>query len=201
MPMTLLEENTMFNHELGWALGQWAWVEYAMFEVLSTCVQPDQVSALGKGLFSIENNRSKLAFVDAIMDSACSQKPQSGEWASLHKRLSRLAVKRNELAHQVLNIIPTLPAGRRIALEPWVFKPSKFKNRTPQHPPGSICIRDVAEIGLQFYALRCALTNFAARLAGKKEPQPKDHEQLAGQPTLQQIRDRIHAGLQPPPEP
>jgi hypothetical protein len=199
--MTLEEEMTLFNHELGWALGQWAWIEFAMFQVVSTCVTQDQTAGLGKGIFSIENNRSRIAFVDAVMDHSWAGSLHFTEWSGLHKRLTKAAAERNRLAHNILNTIPTLQVGRRIALEPWIYKAPKRKGKVPQHPPDSLCLRDVAAIGLKFYALRCSLTNYAARVSGRPEPQPKDHEQLANHPTLQQIRARIRAGLAPPPRP
>lgn len=190
--MTPAEEQLAFYYEVGRSITQWAHVEFALASMIAG--GPDQVHGhmLVAGLFSIENFRSKLQYVDTMM-SARALGPQDAEtWRALRERCGTRSAMRNTLAHSWVLTDPDGKPGRRCKLMPMS---STGKERQP------ICLRDVAKLRSEFFALTTAIDNFSCRVRGLAEPFPEHLEQPQRPPTLAAIRREIHAAAGPPPRP
>lgn len=193
--MTLDEERALFLHQLGAAFGHWASVEFGVLLVVQSCVPPDQYEGLAKGMFSIENFRSRLKFANVLMDHRWGKTPHFATWELLAGRVEKSSSQRNALAHQVIVENPAPADGRRIASQPWVFKRPKRKGIGYQPPPGSLCLRDVTECGIRFNALAGELSNFADTLKGKPPRIPSEALTAGPVPTLAAISKRIRGAF------
>lgn len=193
--MTLDEERALFLHELGKALSHWARVEFGVLLVTQSCVPPEQYEGLAKGIFSIENFRSRMKFANILMDHRWSGTPHFATWESLAGRVEKSSSQRNALAHQVIVENPDPAIGRRIASQPWVFKRPKRNASGFQHPPGSLCLRDVTECGMRFRALAGELSNFSDILEGKPAGISAEALFQGPVPTLAAIAKRVRAAL------
>ena len=204
--MDFNEEQIAFYSGLGLAVTQWAHVEFALAQVISACLSKKDAALHSRGLFSIENLRSKLRYADAIVTTHINyakkptkkSKKQLSDWVVLLDQAGNLAKKRNRLAHCWVMNDPSMNPGRRKMLLD--SKPSN-KKPTNQKYPGAICVRDISKYQLEFVALMTALENFACRLSGRKERFPKSLEQPKRPPTIEKLRRRIYAYAQHPPSP
>lgn len=199
MGMSFDEERLAFFYALGLAITQWAHVEFELSWILDSCFQPHgKNGALAIiGFRSIENFRSKLQFVDAIVSVERLTKPEKANWENLVKRAQKIANKRNQLAHRFVMDEPDFPVGRRVLL--LSMRPAR--RAAKQKYPGAICLRDVVGYRLEFFALMAALANLRCRLDGQPERFPKSQEQAMPPPTIAQIRREIHAYVSHPPRP
>jgi hypothetical protein len=68
-------------------------------------------------------------------------------------------------------------------------------------PAGSLCLRDLAAIRLEFHALTTQVCNAFEVLCGRPAPYPESDEQPANPPSLRQIADKIRLELGFPPKP
>jgi hypothetical protein len=204
--MTPSEECLVFYFEIGLTLTQWAQLERSLLEVAGSCMNKRDYNALGHGFFSIENFRSKLAFVGQLVENKV--KPDSAraaEWARLSARITAASIKRNKLAHYRVTA-SIEPVGKRYALSPWIDR-SKLKVRSKKYhpPPGALFATDVAELRWDIFALTMSLENFAAKLARRRIPFPASAAQaLNPRPSLAQLLAQIPAynhGRSQPPHP
>ena len=82
--MTPGEEHLAFYHEIGLTIAQWAHIENSLFLIAAACVNKRNTKGIASGFFSIENFRSKLAFVDALVKTKTSISPRRlAEWQAL----------------------------------------------------------------------------------------------------------------------
>ena len=192
------EERLAFYHAIGLAVTQWSHVEFALASIVGSCFGKSNRYLSVNGFHSIENFRSKLRYVDAIVSRQSLPAIERANWSKLIDRAARLSKKRNILAHYwVLNDTTTDRAGRRIMLLP--SQPTT-KNRK-QRNLGAVFLRDVEGYRLEFSALMCSLENFECRLFERQERFPKSQEQPSRPPTLAKLRRQIYAFAQHPPRP
>lgn len=204
--MTPEEEHVCFFYELGMATTEWAFVERALLQVITAGMPEPEQRATTAGYFAIENFRSKLAFTDSIIQvKFAHNKAWLQTWAGLVQRATVCSTSRNKLAHysSVIFQHDLNQPGRRIALVQWIGLERQswagtFKGKPP---PGSLCLRDIVLIELEFSALMIALTNFSSLIVGEPEPLPKSHEQPKGPPTIRVLANHIRELLGLPPKP
>src|SRR6476620_7225309 len=140
--MSPTEEQYAFFHELGAAIAQWALVESALQNVLVRCSKGNggDAASMAIGFRTIENFRSKLAYVDAIVTARCFfEEAMLDRWAKLSAQISAAASKRNELVHRQAVLDPRGGVGKRIVLVEggWYLKP---RIDTGQETPNKINI-------------------------------------------------------------
>jgi len=119
--MTPGEEHIVFFHAYALAVHQWSMVERAMFEVLAACVRAEDVDMVGFGFVSIDNFRSKLSFVDAMLKHKVTSNGHLADWDLLRERLRSAASLRNSLADSTPSSLGQIKArvgsqGREIRL-------------------------------------------------------------------------------------
>ncbi len=201
--MSPAEESVAFYHEIGLAITQWAHVEMALARVTAYHFEPKHGGLSIDGFFSIENFRAKLSFANSILETSITDGAQIVEWGKLHSRLEKSSKSRNELAHQRAIVYPDSKPGRRYALVPWFVEDPKMKSKSGKQipPPGSLCIRDINGVRLNFLALANALTNFEYRLDGLQGPFRESSEQAGGPLEIDDLRRRIHEVLGHPLKP
>lgn len=201
--MTRDEEIVLFHYQLGVAITEWANVENLLRRLIVTGFKNIDLNweALSVGFFSLEGFRAKLDFADGVVSRKIAATPHISDWLDLVDRAKRLSFKRNKLAHWALMKYWECEPGQRLALTPWKFPKSRKKTKVPQPPPGSLRIRDVMKIHLEFKALAVSLENFCARLCKQTEPHPKADEQAGSPPTIQKLKLQIRAILSPPHAP
>ena len=195
--MDINEEQIAFYSEIGHAITQRAYVEFALAWIVATRFEKKNTQNAIDGFLSIENMRAKLQYADTILNSPGLSKEHRADWATLHGRTGKHATKRNRLAHSWMKIDLDRPAGRRIMLLPTRpdYKPTRQKY------PNALCLRDIVSYQLEFFALSTALENFSDRLLGQEEQSPKSQEQPQRPPTIAQIRRQIYAYARRPPRP
>jgi len=192
--MNLLEERVAFNYVLGSGITQWAHVEAALGTLAAHRFDKGDYNLALTGFLSIENFRSKLQYVDAVLKRHGLSKDEADVWTGLKDRCLRAAKKRNGLAHKWVIENPVGKPGRRILLQGSVSALNPPKSR-PKRYQGTIGLRDVAGYRLEFYAVMTALSNLDARLSGWKEPFPESLTQERGSPTIPQIQKEIREGV------
>lgn len=191
------EEHLAFYYELGIAITQWASVEFSLSWLVSTGFTKGGWNAATSGFMSIDNIRSKLAFVETVLTADPLSEYEAATWATLRDRTESASKKRNALAHGwVFNDLSMKP-GRRVMILP--RRPAKGAAR--QKYPGAICLRDVVSYRLEFVALMRALENFHAYLIVRPSPYPESQEQPERPPILANLRREIYAYAQRPPRP
>jgi hypothetical protein len=193
------EERIAFYFEVGLATTQWASVEMALSAVVVELFKPEDAVSAVVGFRAIENFRSKLEYVDALIRVKVRDSTRLSEWDSLSDRCQQAAKKRNRVAHNwVLNSPSEERAGRRIMLLP--LRPAK--NSDSPHGakyPGAIYLRDIASYRLEFAALMAAIENFVDRLGGRPERFPKAQEQPPNPPKIHELRRQIYMFAKRPP--
>lgn len=200
--MTPQEEHVAFYYELGRAFDNWSGVEHELSNVAYRCYPGTNPLVHLQGFYAIENFRSKLQHTDAVVMTKYKSNTTTLErWARLVGHISQCATKRNKLAHGSVIEFTALGArpGRRIALVEWAkwFK----EGLTLKPPPGSICVRDISNIRVEFVTLMHALRDFAVVLGGASLPPSESRAPLPGRQTIPQITAHLHEALGHPPPP
>ncbi len=168
----------MFRATLGLALSHWAQVESLMCLICFSCFDSKHHPQIRTGFFSIENFRSKLAFMDSIVRPACYEVGIEDKWDLVRIRAESLSTKRNQLAHRPTYFFPTQVVGRRFALvenipQKFVTKPRSGK--AARHPPGSLCLKDIELIRHDFLDLSTELERlYVALFSPDKQPPESD---------------------------
>lgn len=191
MNISVNEEGFWFYYKLGRAITSWAHVEQALCWVGCCSFAEDDQMQFIVTFFSIENFRSKLQVVDRLVAHKFGQ--HARVWEQLRTDTERLSKIRNHLAHYpVMNYGNEIP-GQRIALLPRFGKPSKFKQKLPKPPSGSLTLRDVVHAEKRFTALIFALEAFQHTLLGKESIFPGSATQAGDVPTLASIAKQMRA--------
>ena len=196
--MSPTEEQVAFYMQLGCALTQWAHVEDAIRRVLAGAFEDDlNRKAINVGFFSIDGFRAKMDFAEAVVERMlATRKPEQREpWTALVDRTRRASYQRNRLAHWRVMVYADGRAGRRYALESWIYTKDDLRRYKGRPKPGALCLRDVVKLRHEFFALTCALANFLARLGDKPAPFPESAERLENPPTIAKLKRQIHEGF------
>lgn len=202
--MTHSEEEQEFYAEIGRTITQWARIELALFWVaLRAGVRPQGASgAFFDAFFSIENFRSKAAFVDVLVKDSSLFKGDRDklleDWGTLLARVQKVASIRNKIAHLRVTEYPSRPGGKRFGVEKWDVSKKRDQDKPAD---GTLHLRDIIATRYKIEALFYALRNFSMRLSGEPEPHPKSDEQEQDPPTIRAIENQIRArqGRQPKP--
>jgi hypothetical protein len=189
------QEQLAFNHQIGVALSQWQNnIEMQLYNIRQACTGDQRTAEAYITLFRNEdfthkNFRARLTEVNDLVKAKFSDTPHIADWVSLHNRIERAERGRNALAHHWVLVFYYEKPGRRWCLIPRV---GMMKPGSPQKlPPGSLCVRDISALKQRFYALGCALENFAHRLRGQPDRYPKDMEQEKLPLTLAQLTREV----------
>lgn len=198
--MTFEEEQLIFFALIGQAIHEWSHVESRLADLAARCVgHSDQ---LYRAFFSIENFRAKLGFVDEAIRSSRILDQFASDWATIHTRVQSLAAKRNAIAHSRKLNFPGRP-GRRVAIVPFLAKAPKRKSAKPVAPSGSLCVKDLDLIAMQFQTVAWLLVNLDARIGVLLGSPPTPFAEvfpIESQPrSLDKIR-RLTLGALPPRE-
>jgi hypothetical protein len=175
------QEQLAFNHQIGVALSQWQNnIEMQLYNIKQACTGDQPTADTYIALFTHRNFRFRLKEVNDLVLAKFTNTPHLADWLSLHDRIESAEKGRNALAHHWVLVYYYEKPGRRCCLIPRV---GIIKQGSRQKlPPGSLCVRDISALKNRFYALGCALENFAHRLRGQPDRYPKDMEQ--GKPGL-----------------
>ncbi len=193
--MNPAEEQVAFYHQIGLAVTRWAFVEGALLTVAQFCVSHNEWETISAGYYSIENFRSKLAFVDSLVKHKHHIPKRIQRWDQLQKKINACAKSRNALAHRSVMQFPENlgQAGRRFALIDWpgYKKLARDQKIAGKPPSGALCIKDIAIISDEFHELVNGLTNFAISLGGLPEHFPTAPSQSSHPPSLRTIGNQI----------
>lgn len=191
--MTVDEEIVVFHYCLGVAITQWSSVEKALCNIVVTCFKNEHVNreSIAIGFFSLEGFRAKLDFSDGVVSRKLAGQIHRDDWRKLADKARTLSRQRNKLAHWSMNKYVQSAPGRRLALIAWVGPKAKKKTKVPRPPNGSLCIRDIKKLGMDYFALACSLDNFLARACKQIEPHPKSSEQAGNPPTILMLTRQI----------
>jgi hypothetical protein len=191
------QEQLAFHHQIGVALSQWQNnIEMQLYNVRQACTGDQPTAEAYIALFKNEDFthkdfRTRLKEVNDLVEAKVSNTPHIADWVSLHNRIERAEKGRNALAHHWVLVCPNEKPGRRWCLIPRV---GIMKLGSGQKlPPRSLCVRDISELKQRFFALGCALENFAHRLRGRSDRYPKDMEQKKNPLTLAQLTHEIRS--------
>ncbi len=195
--MTPTEEDIVFHFQLGKAITEWANVENTLRSILCACFDKGESNinwnSLSVGLFSIDAFRAKMDFVEGTV---LRRYPEHKEkWSALVKRARSDSASRNKLAHWSVKEYPESTPGRRFVLIPWTYPKPKKKTKKPMPPDGSLGLRDVYKMRLEFIALATSLYNFFCLLQEGQEPLEAYLEQPMNPPPIATLRDQILEGL------
>jgi hypothetical protein len=202
--MRVGDEGVGFYAQLGLAITNWAVVEGALSNVAQVCMPFAERDGMTLSFYAIDNFRSKLAFVHALIAYKNEDDETRSHWLLLHAEATRLAKHRNTLAHRPVMGFEEEhnPPGRRWALVEWQYREMWPRDRTSRKvPPGSLCIRDIALIGLQFIELSNALRRFSGYVYSKKGPLPASFAPIERPPTIRELDNQIREALGQPPKP
>ena len=160
--LTTSEEVALAQRALGFAISQWADVEGALCLVFATACGPSYTLPEGGLLcgggtafavfYAVDNFRSKLQMVEAAIYAQLrgldepTQELVSGCWAGIQKKASKLARRRNALAHRTITLFNENKPGRRARLVPPML------SQIGEQKPG-LTIHDMERIGLAFAAM------------------------------------------------
>jgi hypothetical protein len=167
--ITLGAEEATFYALLGRCVAKWAHIEFGMFTVAQCAFLDEQAELLANGYYSIENFRSKLAFVERVIQASAVKQEFKTEWAGIRERVRSLSKKRNDVAHSRVLMFSRAPQGRRVAIVPTFIDEPKKKPAPHLPPPGSLCLRDLDLIRLQFGTAANALSSLHLRMSGKAD--------------------------------
>jgi hypothetical protein len=185
--MDFSEESLCFHYQLGLSVASWAGVESALAGVAfhAAGMNSRTQGQLLTGFYAIENFRSKLAFVDAVVIARISA-ARLKKWEALVQRTSNAAKARNRIAHGMVLERLEEREGRRIGLARW-------------SGASVICVRDLVGYRLEFDALAVTLQNYSASVFGGTTPFPASLEQPQITPSLRILRDQLREALLLPP--
>ena len=192
--MDILEERIAFYFELGHGITQWAHVECALGVIAAHRFSKPNYNLTLTGFLSIESFRSKLQYVDAIIQRHGLPDGEKENWAALKQRCQRVGKKRNGLAHKWVVENPSGNPGQRLLLIGSLSALNPPKSRKKRYA-GAIGLRDVAGYRSEFFALMAELMNFDARLSEQREPFPKYLTRARHPPSIPQIRKEIREGV------
>lgn len=195
--VTPSEEHVAFYMAIGRAVTQWAHIEHGLYHIASRIFGGDELGSLAFGFLSIENFRSKLAFVDRAFGTAVFFREFEVEWADLREHIRGLSSRRNEIAHGRVIIYADGKPGRRYAIVPTFAPEPKRKQRVPTPPPGSHCVRDIDLMQRQFSRAATRLHSLYYRAGGEADPYEEPARQAPQAQTLVQLTRQIHAMLPP----
>jgi hypothetical protein len=132
------EESVHFYHALGEALNAWSGIEQ---ELCSIGVYSDGGPYFREVFYAVDNFRSKLAIIDAIVTKDAPSEAVLARWQRVRDRIAGLSTTRNKLAHYPMICYSNHKViGRRCALVP------PLSDRTAhlkKPPPNSLCLRDI----------------------------------------------------------
>jgi hypothetical protein len=165
--MTRDEETLLFYYIIGRAITSGAMIEDQLinivFESLEGRGNRNQIRASYQ---TIENFKSKLAFIDALLKSKPLPKLEISNWDRLRDRISKNSLKRNKLAHYMVSGDGrTEQAGSRIRLMPMRSR----LNEDGEDISDILYIKDVANMHSDFFSLTFTIENFRCRLKGERE--------------------------------
>lgn len=195
--MTPDEEIIVFHYQLGVAITEWSHIESLLREVL-VCGFRDQDlnrEALSVGLFRLEGFRAKLNFIDGTVTRKLAGSPHLAEWRRLVDRARTQSGSRNKLAHWPIDKYWECPPGQRVVLRPWLSPKKKKATRVPRPPAGSLHLREIIKIHLQFKALAVSLMNFLYRACNAQAPLPESDEQAGRPMTVTQLARQMREVL------
>ena len=201
--MTEQEEEYVFYHEIGFALQKWSILESMLLKMCACCGTTRGESAcIAVGFTSIENFRSKLAYVDTYMQHWLGRNQAlRNRWGDLHKRIYSASARRNEIAHRQPTKFKDEPSGKRIGLlEPgWYIKP--ITTSDPHEHRNPITIREIALRSIVFENLSIEIDGLCYVVRGLSEPDTKSLLRAERPPTIRQIENRMREvhGRQPRP--
>lgn len=188
--ITPTEEYVLFYQAIGVAITQWAHVEDALYRLTARAFNKSDSSTLAFGFFSIENFRSKLAFVDRTFPDIPDSSSHEPEWANIRDRISGLSSRRNQLAHgRVMNYLNDTP-GRQTAIIP-LFQKSPKKKPQKGPPPGSLCVKDIDLIQQQFFQATHQVLSLVDRIDGVEGPHAEFAQREPQHRTLAELRTLI----------
>jgi hypothetical protein len=194
--MTPVEEHICFYRELGLAVTQWAHVEHGIYMIALRCVGISRHRIIGPAFLSIENFRSKLAFVDAAFQAKFGTSKHAVEWRTLRDDIETLAKARNRFVHYQARVFPDAKPGRRYALMPYRSKLGKRKPATrPKLPSGSLFVRDIYRDSRRFATVSNRLLNLYSRLGRERAPFGEDFIRDKPVPSVGQLAREIHGVL------
>lgn len=187
--MDFSEESLCFHYQLGLSVTSWAAVESALAGVAfhAAGMNSRTQGQLLTGFYAIENFRSKLAFVDAVVLARISSARQK-KWEALVQRTSNAAKARNRIAHGMVLKRLEEREGRRIGLA--------RRNST-----SVICLRELVGYRMEFDALAVTLQNYSTRVFGGIAPFHASLEQPQITPSLRTLRDQVREALSLPAMP
>lgn len=190
--MTLEEERVVFYHTLGHAMGQWAFVEMGLTRVAVGATKPE-THALSVAFVSIENFRSKLAFVDNAMKEPQNLARYDEDWRPLHDELKALSVKRNQLVHWQVVEYDRANQGRRVTLERRLLPPEGLGRQPPQE---NLAVRDVDLVSRQFSRIAARLHVLENRMADREALFARHAQRDLRHRPLTEIARQIRAALE-----
>ncbi len=184
------EEQLAFHHQIGVALSQWQNnIEMQLYNIKQACTGDQRTADTYIALFTHRNFRFRLKEVNDLVLANFTNTPHIADWLSLHDRIETAEKGRNALAHHWVLVYPNDKPGRRWCLIPRI---GRMKPESRQKlPPGSLCVRDISALKQRFFALGCALENFAHRLRGQPDRYPKHMEQESPPLTLAQLTHEV----------
>ena len=204
-PITRDEEIVLFHYTLGVAMLNWASVENVIRTILVTGFKNEMFNreALSVGFFALEGFGARLKFADNVISrKLASMNPDAhGTWKQLAIDARALSGARNKLAHWAIAKYWHRAPGLRVVLSPWVYKKPTRKTKKPVPAEGSLSIREMYRISLQFIALAAALENFSSRILGHAEPHAKSAERAGDPPTADNLAHQIREVFSDQPQP
>lgn len=174
---TLMEESAAFYHAIGEAVTRWADVETGLYWIASQCLPTADEDALERAFYSIENFRSKHAFVDRAIRTAkfrhlsvARRKEGLADWGEVSATVQALSFERNKIIHGHLLVHLSARPGRRFALVPRHPRPPKRKQAVPTPPPDAYCVSQIDLARQKFGEAQMRLLFLHDLLGGRERP-------------------------------
>lgn len=166
--MLPVEEQFNVHIAIGTAITQWAHLESSLAETFFISLKSRRRGAVLAAFFAVENFRSKLAMVDAAVKASVRTKKEFAAWKAISRRITKVATKRNHLAHYQILIELGNAAGSRVLVRPNIFDPFGAP-RKGTFPEIGYRLVDMQNIQRDISAVRTTLENFNSRLSGRPE--------------------------------
>ncbi len=173
--MTPSEEGQAFYAALGLAITQWAYIERALCDVYHAVLDQPNKDISTAAFYAVENFRSKMQMVDAVMRTRFAGSPHLEDWTGtpnehgLWDRITRASGTWNRLAHHTVVVTPSAKPGKRYRLLPNIWNPLNPKP-SPVNPQQGCVLKDLEAIPGRFLPIALALENYAHRLRGQPVP-------------------------------
>lgn len=197
--MTAYEETVAFYYAIGEAITTWATVEKALLWIVTACFTKHNLDNAAITFFSIENFRTKILAADRLFNTKFEGTAHIKQWEDLLRSLERLSQVRNHLVHyHVMGYTDATP-GRRMALTATLLVKTKFRQKNPKPPSGSLCLKDIVYARRQFEALAYGLEFLVHRVKKHKTQLPTSLAQAGDPPTIAQLTRQIRAILSQQP--